>query len=98
MVKDWMKTGKKKSGEVTILTFEIEFEMLKYSKWSDTWIEVQLGGIEVSIICTEGVINQHGGVGRSLKDIFIRSELVGDGQGGLVCCNSWGRTESDMTE
>ena len=23
---------------------------------------------------------------------------VGDGQGGLVCCNTWGRKESDMTE
>ena len=23
---------------------------------------------------------------------------VGDGQGGLGCCNSWGRKESDMTE
>ena len=23
---------------------------------------------------------------------------VGDGQGGLVCCRSWGRKESDMTE
>ena len=23
---------------------------------------------------------------------------VGDGQGGLVCCNSWGPKESDMTE
>ena len=23
---------------------------------------------------------------------------VGDGQGGLACCSSWGRTESDMTE
>ena len=22
---------------------------------------------------------------------------VGDGQGGLVCCDSWGREESDMT-
>ena len=28
------------------------------------------------------------------------SELrgVGDGQGGLVCCDSWGREESDTTE
>ena len=28
------------------------------------------------------------------------SELqgVGDGQGGLVCCSTWGRNESDMTE
>ena len=25
-------------------------------------------------------------------------ELVGDGQGGLVCCDSWGHKESDMTE
>ena len=23
---------------------------------------------------------------------------VGDGQGGLACCNSWGRKESDLTE
>ena len=23
---------------------------------------------------------------------------VGDGQGGLACCNLWGRKESDMTE
>ena len=23
---------------------------------------------------------------------------VGDGQGGLACCRSWGRKESDMTE
>ena len=23
---------------------------------------------------------------------------VGDGQGGLMCCSSWGRKESDMTE
>ena len=23
---------------------------------------------------------------------------VGDGQGGLAWCNSWGRKESDMTE
>ena len=23
---------------------------------------------------------------------------VGDGQGGLACCNSWGRKESGMTE
>ena len=23
---------------------------------------------------------------------------VGDGQGGLACCGSWGRKESEMTE
>ena len=26
------------------------------------------------------------------------SDGVGDGQGGLACCNSWGHKESDMTE
>ena len=28
-------------------------------------------------------------------DVTLR---VGDGQGGLACCDSWGRKESDMTE
>ena len=30
--------------------------------------------------------------------IVINTRGVGDGQGGLACCNSWGRKESDMTE
>ena len=29
------------------------------------------------------------------KKVF---EEVGDGQGGLVCCDSWGRKELDTTE
>ena len=28
----------------------------------------------------------------------LSRELVGDGQGGLVCCDSWGLEESDTTE
>ena len=40
---------------------------------------------------------------RLLDDItdFLEFEQplgVGDGQGGLACCGSWGRNESDMTE
>ena len=31
------------------------------------------------------------------KKIF-HAKRVGDGQGGLMCCNSWGRKESDTTE
>ena len=27
-----------------------------------------------------------------------RTPGVGDGQGGLLCCDSWGRKESDLTE
>ena len=29
---------------------------------------------------------------------FGWTPAVGDGQGGLACCGSWGRKESDMTE
>ena len=29
---------------------------------------------------------------------FGQNPGVGDGQGGLVCCGSWGNTESEMTE
>ena len=28
----------------------------------------------------------------------LRELVVGDGQGGLACCDSWGRKESDTTE
>ena len=31
-------------------------------------------------------------------DVSLRTPGVGDGQGGLACCNSWGFKESDMTE
>ena len=29
---------------------------------------------------------------------FEQALSVGDGQGGLACCDSWGRKESDTTE
>ena len=29
---------------------------------------------------------------------FGWTPAVGDGEGGLVCCDSWGRKESDTTE
>ena len=30
--------------------------------------------------------------------IYPINPLVGDGQGGLACCNSWGHKESDTTK
>ena len=29
---------------------------------------------------------------------FVQTPAVGDGQGGLVCCGSWGHKESGTTE
>ena len=34
----------------------------------------------------------------SFLDSPTLTSLHGDGQGGLACCDSWGRKESDMTE
>ena len=31
-------------------------------------------------------------------DVSLTTPGVSDGQGALVCCNSWGRKELDMTE
>ena len=31
-------------------------------------------------------------------DMSLGTPRVGVGQGGLACCSSWGRKESDMTE
>ena len=39
--------------------------------------------------CLDGIID--------LMDMSL-SKLVGDGQGGLVCCDSWGHKELDTTE
>ena len=33
-----------------------------------------------------------------ITDPMDMSLGVGDGQGGLACCNSWGRKESDMAD
>ena len=31
-------------------------------------------------------------------DVSLSEPGVGDGQGGLACCDSWGRKESNTTE
>ena len=39
-----------------------------------------------------------GGITDSMDVEFEQTPGVGDGQGGLACCGSWGHKESDMTE
>ena len=38
------------------------------------------------------------GITDLMNNEFWSTLGVGDGQGGLACCDSWGRKESDMTE
>ena len=38
------------------------------------------------------------GITDSMDVSLIELQGVGDGQGSLACCDSWGRKESDMTE
>ena len=38
------------------------------------------------------------GITDSMDTRFEQTPGEGEGQGSLVCCSSWGRKESDMTE
>ena len=53
------------------------------------WRQEEKGTTEDEMIGWHHRLNGHG---------FRWTPGVGDGQGGLVCCSSWGRKESDMTE
>ena len=46
----------------------------------------------------EGRRRRLDGITDSMDMSLTKLLRVGDGQGGLVCCSSWGRKESDMTE
>ena len=53
------------------------------------WGQEKKGTTEDEMVGWHHRLNGHG---------FGWTPGVGDGQGGLVCCNSWGRKESDTTE
>ena len=53
------------------------------------WGQEEKGMTEDEMV---GWHHRHNGCG------FEWTIWVGDGQGGLACCSSWGRKESDMTE
>ena len=62
--------------------------------WKDPDAGKDWGQVEKEMTQDEmdGRHHQHNGHG------FGWTPGVGDGQGGLACCGSWGRKESDMTE
>ena len=51
--------------------------------------------IHVSILPQDEMVRWHH---RLNGHEFEQAPGVGDGQGGLVCCDSWGHKESDTTE
>ena len=53
------------------------------------WRREEKGTTEDEMVGWHHQLNRHG---------FGLTPGVGDGQGGLVCCGSWGCKESDMTE
>ena len=53
------------------------------------WGQEEKGMTEDEIVGWHHRLNGHG---------FGWTQGIGDGQGGLACCRSWGRKESDMTE
>ena len=53
------------------------------------WGLEEKGTTEDKMVGWHHRLNRHG---------FGWTPGVGDGQGGLACCDSWGRKESDMTE
>ena len=67
---------------------------IELTHWKRLWCWEGLGQEEKGMTEDEMAVWHHGLDGRE-------SEWTpgdGDGQGGLECCNSWGRKESDTTE
>ena len=62
------------------------FEKTDFGK---DWGQEEKGTIEDEMVGWHHRLNGHE---------FGWTPGVGDGQGGLACCNSWGRKESDVTE
>ena len=53
------------------------------------WVQEEKGTTEDEMVGWHHWLDGHG---------FGWTQGVGDGQGGLACCDSWGRKESDTTE
>ena len=62
------------------------------------WSTGEGNGEPLQYSCLENPMNSM----KRQNDRILKEELpalgVGDGQGGLACCDSWGRKESDTTE
>ena len=73
----------------TLATWCEELTHLKRSWCWEDWLQEEKGMTEDEMVGWHHRLNGHG---------FGWTLAVGDGQGGLACCGSWGLKESDTTE
>ena len=73
----------------TLATWCKELTHLKRPSCWERLREEEKGTTEDEMVGWHHWLNEHE---------FEWTQGVGDGQGGLACCGSWGRKESDMTE
>ena len=82
------------------LMLKLKLQYFGYLMWgADSMKKIQmLGKVEGRRRRGQQRMRWLDGITRLNGHEFEWSLGVGDGQGGLVCCDSWGRKESDMTE
>ena len=88
----WVFTGRTDVEAETLILWPPHAKCLLIRKDPDAgkdWRQEEKGTTEDEMVGWHHWLNGHG-FGRTLE--------VGDGQGGLVCCCSWGHKESDTTE
>ena len=73
------------------------FWLLKWTThfWNQVINDIKESGSDMLFMLLKGIRIIQGSWSAM---IFLNWSIVGDGQGGLVCCNSWSRKESDTTE
>ena len=88
----WVFTGRTDAKAETLILWPPDAKSWLIGKDPDAgkdWGQEEKGMTEDEIVGWHHWLNGHG---------FVWTPGVGDGQGGLACCSSWGRKESDTTE
>ena len=88
----WIFIGKTDVGAETPILWPPDAKnglIWKYPDAGKDWRHEEKGMTEDEMVGWHQRLNGHG---------FGWTPEVGDGQGGLACCDSWSRKESDMTE